>query len=217
MIDLPLFPLNTVLFPNMPITLHIFEERYKQMINTCITENEPFGVVLIQNGEEAGGSAKPRKIGCTANIAQVQPLSEGRMNLVGLGEDRFEIISLSYDKPYLVGSVEILPFVPPTGSKIVQIGQRLNGVLSEYLEVLANFGEVQFNVDKLPEDPLELAYLSATILQAPNEDKQTLLEIDNGDQFIRQVYHTTRKEIAILKAMLAPNSAPAQEGPFSLN
>lgn len=213
---LPLFPLNTVLFPNMPITLHIFEERYKEMINECIAENLPFGVVLIKEGT-AESAASPQKIGCTANIAQVQPLQEGRMNLVGLGEERFEIKGLSYDKPYLVGQVEILPFTEPTSIENRVIGRRLNGVLVDYLNVLSSVGEVQFNIDKLPDDPLELAYLAGTLLQAPNEKKQEILEINNGDELIRTVYNITRHEIAILKAMLAPQAVPSQEGPFSLN
>ncbi|MEM7800244.1 MAG: LON peptidase substrate-binding domain-containing protein, partial [Chloroflexota bacterium] len=108
--DLPLFPLNTVLFPGMPLALHIFEERYKLMINTCVSEGKPFGVVLIKNGREAGGSAEPYSIGCKASISQLQPLRDGRMNLVANGEDRFKIHTISNEKPYLVGKVEDLPF-----------------------------------------------------------------------------------------------------------
>ena len=86
MFELPLFPLNTVLFPGMPLPLHIFEDRYKQMINNCLEEKEPFGVVLIRNGKEAlGPLAQPHSIGCTARIVEVQKLSDGRMNITSVG------------------------------------------------------------------------------------------------------------------------------------
>jgi uncharacterized protein len=97
--DLPLFPLNTVLFPGMPLTLHIFEERYKLMIERCLEHRQPFGVVLIRYGKEALGSlADPHRIGCTARILDVQPLSEGRMNISALGQKRFRILELSHKK-----------------------------------------------------------------------------------------------------------------------
>ena len=75
MYELPLFPLNVVLFPGMPLPLHIFEDRYKEMIADCIRENRPFGVVLIEEGSaEHGPAARPVAIGCTAEIAQVQEM-----------------------------------------------------------------------------------------------------------------------------------------------
>src|SRR5690606_11558427 len=110
MYEIPLFPLNVVLFPGMPLPLHIFEERYKTMIADCIRENRPFGVVLIEEGSaEQGPLAKPVAIGCTAEIAQVQPLDEGRMFIMTVGRERFRIVRLEYGKPYLVGLVEAAP------------------------------------------------------------------------------------------------------------
>lgn len=86
MYELPLFPLNTVLFPGTPIQLHIFEDRYLKMINRCIEEHKPFGVVLIEEGSEAFGPlAKPYRIGCTALIAKVEKLEDGRINITAVG------------------------------------------------------------------------------------------------------------------------------------
>ena len=69
--ELPLFPLNTVLFPGATLPLHIFEDRYKEMISQCIEEHRPFGVLLIRKGREAGDLAEPFEIGTTAHIARV--------------------------------------------------------------------------------------------------------------------------------------------------
>src|SRR5215207_7429183 len=110
MMKLPLFPLNTVLFPGMPLSLHIFEDRYKEMISRCLQDNTPFGVLLIKEGVEAlGPLAQPHSIGCTAQITQVQPLDEGRMNLIAIGHERFKLLSLDYALPYLMGDIERFP------------------------------------------------------------------------------------------------------------
>src|SRR5687767_13844296 len=102
MTELPLFPLNTVLFPAMPLKLHIFEERYKTMINECIDNNSPFGVLLIDTGADSGGPlAKPHLIGCTAHITRVQRLPFGRMNIMAVGRERFRVNALFQNKPYL--------------------------------------------------------------------------------------------------------------------
>src|SRR5262245_66168313 len=109
MYELPLFPLNTVLFPGMPLRLHIFEERYKLMIGRCYAEGEPFGVTLIKRGQEVGGRAEPFQIGCKAVITEVEPLEGGRMNIVAVGSERFQIHSLKHNQPYLIGMVDSLP------------------------------------------------------------------------------------------------------------
>ncbi|MBI4631158.1 MAG: LON peptidase substrate-binding domain-containing protein [Chloroflexi bacterium] len=85
----------------MPLPLHIFEPRYKTMINECAREQKPFGVALIRSGAEVGAAAEPHDIGTTARITSVQRITEGRLNVESIGQDRFRIIELIHDKPYL--------------------------------------------------------------------------------------------------------------------
>src|SRR6476469_494249 len=99
---LALFPLNTVLFPGMPLPLHIFEERYKLMIGRCIEENRPFGVVLIRSGPEVGGPATPHVVGTTAEISGWKRLEDGRLNLIVMGTERFRIVEVVRQEPYMV-------------------------------------------------------------------------------------------------------------------
>src|SRR5882672_7382750 len=106
---LPLFPLNTVLFPGMSLPLHIFEERYRQMINACISQNAPFGVVLIESGREVGSPATPHAIGTSAHIAGVERMADGRLHIEVVGQQRFHILSLHYDEAYLTGTIEEFP------------------------------------------------------------------------------------------------------------
>ena len=72
LVQLPLFPLNLVLFPGMDLPLHIFEERYKSMIGDCLNQNLPFGVVLIKEGLEVGTPAEPERIGTSARILHAE-------------------------------------------------------------------------------------------------------------------------------------------------
>src|SRR5438034_9441063 len=97
---LPLFPLNVVLFPHMPLPLHIFEPRYRQMIADCLEEGHSFGLVAIQEGSETG-PATPYDIVTLAKIVRIDRLDDGRMNLLGMGASRLQIVGTAIDRPYL--------------------------------------------------------------------------------------------------------------------
>src|SRR5256885_4086280 len=101
---LPLFPLETVLFPRMPLRLNVFEERYRIMIGRCLEEKRPFGVVLIRDGSEVGPGAVPEMVGTLARILAVRRLPGGKMNLLAEGTRRFRLLDYATDaEPYLVG------------------------------------------------------------------------------------------------------------------
>ncbi len=102
MSDIPLFPLNVVLMPGAPLPLHIFEERYKQMVNECLEKESEFGMVLA---DESG----TRRVGCTARIVElVERYEDGRMLILVEGSRRFRLNSILTGKPYYVGEVEYL-------------------------------------------------------------------------------------------------------------
>ena len=219
MFKLPLFPLNTVLFPGTPISLHIFEERYKLMIGRCIEANQPFGVVLLKSGAEVQGfgtKAQSFMIGCTALVTQAHPAGRGRMNIVAIGQDRFRILALEYDQPYLVGAVEPYPFTLDNAEAIQCSGNLLLPWIERYLETLEQTEKAQFDVKQLPKDSLRLAYLGATILKLTPIEKQDLLSVPGALDFMSQVRGLYRKEVTLLKALtLQPQNE--QDGPFSLN
>lgn len=103
---LRLFPLRTVLFPGMDLQLQVFEERYRALVAECLEAGEPFGVVLIKEGAEVGGAAVPHTVGCTARIARVAPIRDGRLSLNAVGARRFRIQRLHEDRAYLSADVE---------------------------------------------------------------------------------------------------------------
>ncbi len=217
MYKLPLFPLNTVLFPGMPVRLHIFEDRYKEMMSLCLQSRRPFGVVLIREGVEANGPlAEPYMIGCTAQIIQVEPLAMGRMNVTAVGEERFKILTLNYDSAYLAGIVESSPLDNQTPPALARVGERLRPWVERYLEMLTEAGNVEFDPSQLPDDPLGLAYLAAYLVQVPPAQKQELLAMNDAPAFIEAVGKLCRREVLLLDSILA--RATAEEmGPFSAN
>lgn len=107
MTTLRLFLLNTVLFPRMELPLHVFEERYKQLVAECLAEDEPFGVVLIRDGDEVGDPlAEAHRVGCTARIENAARVEGGRLLIATRGEQRFRILEAHDDQPYRSATVE---------------------------------------------------------------------------------------------------------------
>lgn len=218
MMTLPLFPLNTVLFPGMPLKLHIFEERYKLMINECIDQRKPFGVVLIETGDEAlGALAHPHLIGTTAHITQVQRLPFGRMNILAIGKDRFRINTLIDERTYLEGVVDFIPLVMDDMASLKRGERALRPLLNRYLAALSEAG-LQLEESDLPQDTLALAYLAAVVLQTDNGSKQQLLESVNTTQFFQRLLTEYRREVAMLDVLLTSSAETNdQQGPFSFN
>lgn len=176
--ELALFPLNLVLFPGMRLPLHIFEERYKAMIGACIAEEEPFGILLIKEGQESGEPAEPVQVGTTARITQVNRLEDGRMNILTQGERRFELVEIIQTRPHMVGLVRYLEEEP--GEVLESILVEIREEYATFLKQLATVAGGWNSRVELPEEPSQLsaeviAGLSSSI-EVPTEVRQRLLE-----------------------------------------
>lgn len=175
--ELPLFPLNTVLFPYAQIQLHVFEDRYRNLVRDCLQYDRPFGIVLIRAGVEVGGEAEPYMVGTVVRIVNVQDLPEGRMDIQVQGERRFRIRRLLEPKPYLVGLVE------PVVEMEVEESPRLDALTMkarEEFQILVQtlFARQDFNVEvRFPSDATALSFTIANLLPMENLEKQRLLEI----------------------------------------
>lgn len=202
MFEIPLFPLNTVLFPGMPLALHIFEDRYKLMIGKCLQERRSFGVVLIHKGAEAlGPLPEPNRVGCTAFISQVERLHQGRMNIGVIGQKRFRVLELDTQLPYLRGQIEYYPLSEDDPRSERRLADRLRPWVVRYLNDLARLGNVELKTDQLPGEPVALAFAAAALLQAPADEKQELLNIAAASTLLTELRAVYRREIAILKAL----------------
>lgn len=204
--ELPLFPLNTVLFPGMPLHLHIFEDRYKQMIRRCLENGQPFGVVLIRKGLEAlGPLADPYAVGTTARIVQTQTLNQGRMNVLTVGQDRFRTLTLdAHSHAYLVGNIELFPLEDQNHPGLPAALMRLKPLLVRYLQDLSRYSEAAIDLQQVPDDPVVLAYLGAIALQAPEARKQELLAIPSAIMLLDEMIGCLRRELALLSVLGSP-------------
>lgn len=215
--ELPLFPLNTVLFPGMPLPLHIFEERYKRMVRRCLARKQPFGVALIRQGVEAYGLlAEPHEVGCTARVVEMQPLDDGRLNIITLGENRIRILTTRVENGYLVGQVEMFPLVETNPSHMNSSARRLLPWVRKYMQILSEASESDLDPQNLPDDPLVLAYLAAVLLQISPEQKQPLLASPSAVDLLDLMESIYRREVPLLQALIDQDRRQ-DPSPFSAN
>ncbi len=174
--ELPLFPLNAVLFPGAAMPLHIFEERYKQMIGMCLEERRPFGVLLIRKGNEVGESAEPFEVGTTAHIVRVQHLPDGRLNLVCVGGQRFRVLRLVQTDPYLAGEVELLPAPAGESAETEQMAGSARALYAEYVRLQLALTNQWSRRLEMPGDPAALADFIGAHAAVSLLTKQRILE-----------------------------------------
>lgn len=169
--SLPLFPLHTVLFPEGPLKLRIFEPRYLDMIGRCMREGSVFGVALIVEGVEAGGPARTARVGTTARIVDFEKLPDGLLGIAAVGEQRFSIVSTDRQPDGLnVGQVEWLPAepsvaVPPAYAILAEI------LRQAFPQIRAVYGDMSPRYDDATWVGMRLAEL---LPLAPGERQQCL-------------------------------------------
>lgn len=203
---LPLFPLNTVLFPSMVLPLHIFEERYKLMINTCLAQDKPFGVVLIYSGAEVGGPAIPHPVGTIARIAHWEWLPDGRMNILTVGERRFRIHEyVQAGLPYLAGSVDYWDDEPDDTRDLVKLIKDVSHNFVDYLTLIMSLADQPLPVSQLqlPADPSMLSFHVAANLQIDVNEKQELLEEPSAEGRLRRELTLLRREGGFLQRLVS--------------
>jgi uncharacterized protein len=174
--ELPLFPLGTVLFPYASIQLHVFEDRYREMVRICLQEDRPFGVVLIRSGPEVGGIADPYLVGTACRIQRVHRYDDGRMDVHVVGERRFRIRDLDDSHSYLTGRVE--PVIEHEIEDSARAEDLLSRAQNEFeLLIRRQIEREQISVKVVfPTDPVVLSFTIANLLQMENLEKQRLLE-----------------------------------------
>lgn len=135
--ELPLFPLHSVLCPGVALPLHIFEERYRLLVSRCIERSEPFGVVLINDGREVGPVARLADVGTTALIRRAGRYPDGRYDIVTVGDRRFRVESLEHERePYIVGEVTLIEEALGGEAEAERMASRVGQRFLRYLELL---------------------------------------------------------------------------------
>lgn len=202
-VELPLFALNTVLFPHMPLALHVFEPRYRQMLADCSAQGTSFGVIAIAEGHEVAGPALPNMVGTLAQIVSNDALDDGRHDLLVRGATRFQVESVSLEHAYLVAKVRWLEESPGAGpDELVTLVERASQAFLQYANGLRALAASDSDEIDLPADPEKLAYLMSATLQVDTGQKQNLLELTSTADQLRACLKVLRREVLFVDQML---------------
>jgi uncharacterized protein len=218
---LPLFPLGTVLYPGLLLPLHVFEERYRQLVRDLLAGPEPrtFGVIAIREGRETGpdGILTLHKIGCIAAVRQVTELDDGRYDLVTVGTQRFLLTGTDDTEPYLQGEVELLAEETGDETGAAMAARSVQDAFRIYLGALTERGVTQVSVPELPDDPILLSYLVAASMVIDLRDKQALLaEPDALHRLVTERMLLSR-ETTMLRTLTATPAPDLRNSPYSSN
>jgi Lon protease-like protein len=170
-----LFPLHTVLFPGGPLPLRIFETRYTDMVRRCMREQRGFGVVLIEEGDEAGEVATTATVGCSARIVDFYTLKDGLLGISCLGERKFRVQRVWRANDGLnMGEIEWLPDEPalPLPEDYAELRETVRHALDD---LTAQYAHVERKLD----DAAWVGARLTELLPIPLGDKQALLELDD--------------------------------------
>jgi Lon protease-like protein len=172
--EIPLFPLNTVLFPGGPLPLRIFESRYLDMISRCLKHDTAFGVLLIKEGQEAG-PASTHEVGTLATVVDWYQGSDGLLGITALGSSRFRLLAADrHDDGLYSGRVELLPDLPSL--PLPESARALPHILES---VMNDLGRLYEDLERNFEDAVWVAHRFVEILPINLEQKQEWLESED--------------------------------------
>lgn len=215
---LPLFPLGTVLFPGLLLPLHVFEERYRLLVEelTALPTTEPrrFGVVAIRRGREVGedGVDALYDVGCTAELRRVTAYDDGRYDIITSGVARFRVLETDDSRPYLSADVDLLPETVGAQAEVKMLTEQVRAHFGRYLEVVAEAQASPVDAPTIPGDPLVLSYLVAATMLLDLGDRQRLLAEETAEGRLAAELAMLRRETAMLRTLRAAPATDLSQG-----
>ncbi len=205
---LPMFPLGSVLFPSMPLTLRIFEERYLKLLGDLMSSDTPeFGVVLVSRGSEVGGGEQRMTIGTVASVTEIGTTDEF-LGLESFGSRRFRVNDWLPDDPYPIADIEFIPDLI-WEDNLMPARVHLESQVRTLLGLASEFGELVFGADiDLSDDPMSAAWQLAGILPIGELDRFDLLSSQSAEELLAQAYSIATSGIETVRAMLAGDGEP---------
>jgi Lon protease-like protein len=218
---IPLFPLGSVLYPGLLLPLHIFEDRYRQLLSDLQElpqGRRRFGVVAIRRGRDVGvdGVQALHDVGCAAHVRRVETAEDGRSNVVTTGGRRFRIDRLIHDSaPYLQASVTWLEEGSQEAAEPLR--EELQARFNDYLTALGAAKGVELTAPAPAGDPSVLSYLVAATVVADLQDKQALLACEDTVARMRAELSLLRRETALITHLPSVPAAELTSLPTCLN
>ena len=201
--SLPLFPLNTVLFPQMSIPLQIFEERYKTMLQECLDSDSRFGVTLIREGSEVGAPAVPHDVGTIARIVQVNRIEGDRYFISAIGERRFRVVEITRRQPFISAQVELLDEYGDGNEPVPEnLVIEATELFSEYARFSVGTSGGWVRDTRTPSDPAHLSYHIANKVQMDMSEKQSLLERESAERRLAAEVEMLKRNARVLRQQM---------------
>jgi Lon protease-like protein len=181
---LPIFPLpNVLLFPNMVVPLHIFEERYKRMVSDCLQGNRLLGLFLLKPGwDEEGAVPTPYDVGGMGRITRAARYPNGTMDILLSGLARVHVLNYVQEKPYLIAEVEMWPDEPDDSEGVEALTRRMVGLFERFVVAKAGEGHELLKNLKLLASPIDLLHLVVTNMPLDVHQKQEILNLHPIDE-----------------------------------
>ena len=221
-VRLPLFPLGLVLVPGLVLPLHVFEQRYRALVADLLELPAPerrFGVVAIRSGREVGsdGALALHEVGCTALLRAVEPHDDGRYDVVATGVERFRLLDVEHDRPYLTGVVELLGDDAGPQEEAAVLAAAVAAAYADHVRALrAAAGEVA-DPPELPDDIRTLSYLVTATMRVDLEDRQALLAEPDVTSRLRAELALLRREARLMRSLSAVPAPELTRQPLSPN
>ncbi|MEL6221738.1 MAG: LON peptidase substrate-binding domain-containing protein [Cyanobacteria bacterium J06626_14] len=198
--ELPLFPLpEVVLFPGRPLPLHVFEFRYRIMMNTILQSDRRFGVLMVDPNE-----GKVASVGCCAELVHYHRLPDDRMDIMTMGQQRFRVLEFVREKPYYVGLVEWIED-EPTERDLTGLSTEVSQLLQDVVHLSSKLtGQTIELPDDVPDSPIDLSYWIAHNLYGVASEQQVLLEMQNTERRLEreaEILSSTRSHLAARTAL----------------
>jgi len=222
---IPIFPLSMVFFPGQVKMLHIFEPRYKELLRMCIHTGSPFGIVLSQPPTRQNPHPLPHQVGVMAHIFQVARQPDDTYHIQIYGGERFRVQRFYENRPFLQAEINSFPLTRTDSEEAFILADAVGDMLESYLDALTEASGYDFQLPDLPETPEQLAYITASLLQINNLQKQALLNIATLPELFRQEIQYLVSEIDLMDWINDTIESPANnlfdgygpEGVISLN
>ncbi len=218
---LPLFPLGAVLYPGMLLPLHIFEDRYRQLVRDLLDGPEPrqFGVIAIRKGRETGidGVQSLYEVGCTATLRRAEQHPDGRYDIVTVGTQRFRLLSLEETLPYLRGEIELLTEDEVDEAAAAPAVRAVQVAFRAYLDALTEWGGATVQVEDLPAEPVLLSYVVAATMVIDLPERQSLLAEPDAVARMNAQRALLSRETAMLKTTTSRPAPDLRYTPYNPN
>ena len=178
--ELPLFPLPIVLFPGAPLPLHIFEERYRQLLRDVMLGQRMFGLSYFDPDMSSLGTPIEGHLGCVAEVRQVETLPDGRSNILTFGLIRYHVEEyVTTDEPYLIGHVTFFEDEPEDPADLIMAADAVRDLFTRIGASIHILSNERGGLPDLPEDvdPETLSFLVASAMDLESETKLELLAL----------------------------------------